>query len=262
MTSTSTSSRPTHKRHTPSISSRATSAVEMLYSARFMSSDAVTPSSATPTQRSPNTASRIMTTVRRSLSVSHAQAKRRQQDMSVSAIRSCREIVTDRITQSAGMYSTPEELSPPMSSRYQTSSPPPTIEQIAMGLHISRTPHLRPVTSRVSPSGSDHHVHANGSHRSMPVVLPPPPARSSLKKSSTDSSSAMPCLSTASSTTVASTTPSTPHSTGSLASLKTRMSRLLPGSRSSAPSPPESITEVSPPKKAVRFSTPPTPESS
>ncbi|KAI0682117.1 hypothetical protein BC835DRAFT_1401585 [Cytidiella melzeri] len=47
--------------------------------------------------------------------------------------------------QTVGMYSTPEESLSPSSSRDDFFSRPlaiPTIEQIAMGLHMSRTPHL------------------------------------------------------------------------------------------------------------------------
>src|SRR5262249_23393907 len=93
------------------------------------------------------------------------------------------------------------------------ASTPPTIEQIAMGLHISRTPHLRQVNKRPPPPplGSD------GSHDSLPPrVHAPPPARSSLKKFSaiTSSSSTTPASNSVlskispSTTTVTSVTPS------------------------------------------------------
>ncbi|KAF8916275.1 hypothetical protein CPB85DRAFT_1290626 [Mucidula mucida] len=176
----------------------------------------------------------------------------------------------------AGMYSTPEERSTPSRFRqHDPSSSPPTIEQIAMGLHLSRTPHLRPVNGpyhspygRTSAQGSQHQFEAL--HRiSTSPPLPPPPARSALKKPSTVTSTASsptPGLSTASSTTITSNTPSTPQSNRSLTSLKMRMARFLPGPRSfSAPSsavvsadssPRGSTSDFIPPKKAVRFSGP------
>ncbi|KAK0446833.1 hypothetical protein EV421DRAFT_227767 [Armillaria borealis] len=177
----------------------------------------------------------------------------------------------------SGMYSTPEERNMPSSFRQRDlSSSPPTIEQIAMGLHLSRTPHLRPAGAqyhspygRTSAQGSQQHHHAQNetSRRTAPsVVLPPPPARSSLKKPGSTVSSANPGLSTASSTTVTSNCPSTPQSNRSLTSLKMRMSRFLPGARcvsapssvmgSPASSPRTSTSDILPRKKAVRFSTP------
>ncbi len=149
------------------------------------------------------------------------------------------------------------------------SSSPPTIEQIAMGLHLSRTPHLRPAGGqyhspygRTSAQGSQQHHHAQNetSRRTAPsVVLPPPPARSSLKKPGSTVSSANPGLSTASSTTVTSNCPSTPQSNRSLTSLKLRMSRFLPGARcvsapssvmgSPASSPRTSTSDILPPEK-------------
>lgn len=93
------------------------------------------------------------------------------------------------------MYSTPEESRPPVPSPYSVrDAPRPTIQQIAMGLHISRTPHLRPPRSEsptASPRGRsssqpfqafNKRSTANVSSRSTPVMLPPPPPRSSMKK--------------------------------------------------------------------------------
>ncbi|KAJ7574469.1 hypothetical protein C8J56DRAFT_1064967 [Mycena floridula] len=156
----------------------------------------------------------IMSSVRRSLSA--GPTKRRQ---------------LEPLTR--GMYSTPEESNPYPSRFRSPPSSPPTVEQIAMGLHISKTPQFR----------------------RQPFKLPPPPVRSSLKKPNTATN---PGLSTASSTTVNSTAPSTPHSSSSIL---TKVSRFLPGTRSSRPSslpisPATSIQE-SKPKKAVRFMTPP-----
>ncbi|PBK72454.1 hypothetical protein ARMSODRAFT_954160 [Armillaria solidipes] len=259
--------RPTHRRHSSSLSSRVTShahsTTELLDSSpsfQRYEGEFVTGSSSFRTQHQ-NTASRFMTSVKRSLAVSHGVTmKKRQPNVSKS-----------------GMYSTPEERSMPSSFRQRDlSSSPPTIEQIAMGLHLSRTPHLRPAGAqyhspygRTSAQGSQQHHHAQNetSRRTAPsVVLPPPPARSSLKKPGSTVSSANPGLSTASSTTVTSNCPSTPQSNRSLTSLKMRMSRFLPGARcvsapssvmgSPASSPRTSTSDILPRKKAVRFSTP------
>ncbi|TFK39857.1 hypothetical protein BDQ12DRAFT_681359 [Crucibulum laeve] len=210
-------------------------------------------------------ASRIMTSVRRSLTPS-SSSKKRQQDISI---------------QKSGMHSTPEERYPYHNARFRdplsSSSTRPTIEQIAMGLHVSRTPHLRPLGSghqaysqRNSPAHSSPSLY--GPHHraaSTPITLPPPPARSSLKKPSTGSSSSSPALSphfsaaSASSTTVTSLTLSS-GSLHPLTNLKSRMARLLPGSKAgSAPgsmlgtpvSSPRGSSDIPAPKKAVRFRT-------
>ncbi|KAJ6591712.1 hypothetical protein DFH09DRAFT_1137779 [Mycena vulgaris] len=175
-------------------------------------------------------ASRLITSVRRTLST----AKRR-----------------DPGAPSA-MYSTQAERNPernpytPTRFRYDTTRP--TVEQIAMGLHLSRTPHLRGPPKYPAPA----------SHPQLarpPIPLPPPPARSSLKKT-------VLAPSTSSTTDVASTAPSTPHSSDrSSASLRTRMARFLPHRAppsvpSTASSPHTSSSELARPrKKAVRFST-------
>ena len=136
-----------------------------------------------------------------------------------------------------------------------------------MGLHVSRTPHLRPVRS-----SHTHHPHfhdAPSRRATSPLIPPPAPSRSSLKKPPTSNSTSStgvgptPALSpaSASSTTVVSNSPSTPYSSNrSLMSLKLRMSRFLPGSRSgSAPSSLSSSRGGTPdlqtPRKEVRFST-------
>ncbi|KIK61708.1 hypothetical protein GYMLUDRAFT_42738 [Collybiopsis luxurians FD-317 M1] len=189
----------------------------------------------------PKKASRIMSSVRKSLFVSYSPPQKKT------------------LSFATGMYSTPAERTIQHSARLKKpdpSSSPPSVEQIAMGLHISRTPHLR------APSVPQHPY-------SQRIPLPPPPSRSALKKPGQASSSA-PSLDppSASSTTVTSSNfPSTPRSNRSLFSLKTRMSRFIPGSglqtssalSSSSPSPPfsssrDSSSDIVPPKKAVRFS--------
>ncbi|KAG5654194.1 hypothetical protein H0H81_006227 [Sphagnurus paluster] len=160
-----------------------------------------------------------------------------------------------------GMISTPAERTLPTSARkrdYDPSLSRPTIDQIAMGLHTSRTPHLRPLSSTPSP-------YSPSRRSASPLVLPPPPARSSLKQPTTSPgtfSGNNPA--SASSTTVTSNNPPTPKSPmKSMSTLRVRMARFLPRTRNaSAPPSRLSSTTSSPrgsmdfptPKKAVRFS--------
>ncbi|KAG6381662.1 hypothetical protein JVT61DRAFT_263 [Boletus reticuloceps] len=196
--------------------------------------------------------------------------------------------------QRAAMYSTPEErhahiISRAGSSRYLDSRP--TIEQIAMGLHVSRTPHLRPVPNtlcrhpipslpprrnlstpiqppRVS-SDNLHDTSPSSSQYRIRHSLPPPPSRSSMKKTTpsviTLTQSKQQFLS--SSTSVAtSRSPLTQGSSGPLSSLRVRMSKFIPGYRplslpsslgrpSSFTSSASDSTRPGTPRKAVRFST-------
>lgn len=148
-----------------------------------------------------------------------------------------------------------------------------------MGLHISRTPHLRPLRSSPyafsQPNSAPHSAnpYEHPHHRTTSITLPPPPSRSSMKKPSATvaSSSSSPALSppfshaSGSSTTVTSVTPSSAQLPRSFAAIKFRMARFLPHSRSaSAPtsmvssptdSPRTSTSEFQHPKKAVRFTT-------
>ncbi|KAF8966340.1 hypothetical protein BDZ97DRAFT_705037 [Flammula alnicola] len=184
------------------------------------------------------------------------------------------------------MHSTLEESSsavPPQQQQFRDPDPVssrPTIEQIAMGLHISRTPHLRPLGSspyafsqrNSAPHSASPYEHHH--HRTTPITLPPPPSRSSLKKPSATitSSSSSPAVSplpfssaSGSSTTVTSVTPSPAQSSRSFAAIKFRMSRFLPHNRAtSAPSsmmsspvssPRTSTSDFPQQKKAVRFTT-------
>ncbi|KAJ7355438.1 hypothetical protein DFH08DRAFT_1052386 [Mycena albidolilacea] len=158
------------------------------------------------------------------------------------------------------MYSTPAERNPyaPPRFRYDTAAARPTVEQIAMGLHLSRTPHLRGTPKYPAPAS-----HPQPAQK--PVPLPPPPARSSMKKPGVQPSVVL-HGSTSSTTDVTSTAPSTPHSSDrSSASLRVRMSRFLPLPNRANPSTPDSSAVSSPRtstselhqprKKAVRFST-------
>ncbi|KAF9460528.1 hypothetical protein BDZ94DRAFT_1311416 [Collybia nuda] len=216
------------------------------------------------------TASRIITSMRRTLTPT--TPKKRSSE--------------NKKSDNYGMISTPAErahLAPPRFRQQDASSSRPSIEQIAMGLHVSRTPHLRaqPYTygQRNSAPGSQQpHHHTSPYDRSQrrsgsPAIIPPTPTRSSLKKSATSNSNsslnptANPglMLASASSSTVTSMKPAPNSSNRSIAALKFRMARFLPGSRSaSAPSsmltspvssPRGSTSESQITKKAVRFST-------
>lgn len=186
-----------------------------------------------------------------------------------------------------GMYSTPEERHPYTPSRVtrpryiDASSERPTIEQIAMGLHVSRTPHLRSgnPAQRHSPLSSPslrRLVNAPGSapHQRQRHSLPPPPRRSSMKKTATSSSTIDPpqktptllsASPTASTTTVTSGGPFTPGM-WSVRSLKLRMSKYKLGHRTSSTvasndrastftSSGSDATRPTTPRKSVRFST-------
>ncbi|TEB32989.1 hypothetical protein FA13DRAFT_1754153 [Coprinellus micaceus] len=232
----------------------------------------VSPPSSPHTTRT--SASRILGSVKRSLTPS---SKNRGHEKPSSS-------------RPSGVYSTPEErMSPNRPNRSQpphfltpddilAGSAPPTVEQIAMGLHLSRTPHLRPLGA----------ARPRGKAKSEPLVLPPPPARSSMKKPS-GAAAPMPVAKnsdtlsststgqwragfTGSSTTVTSvTTPpssESARSSGPFSFSKFRLTKFLPGSRSSslpsssilstpASSPRQSSSEFDvSQKKAVRFEGP------
>ncbi|TCD65805.1 hypothetical protein EIP91_002198 [Steccherinum ochraceum] len=218
--------------------------------------------------RLPSSASRFMLNVRRSLSY-NGQGKKRAPTLA-----------------DLGMHSTPEESLPPSPQSYDhsTSEAGPSIEEIAMGLHISRTPHLSPLSPhhhhpprsrrresvelypqlpQSAPSTRRSSLQAHRRRESTPTLtLPPPPARSSLKKTHSHSTTRVPhstsrspvpltpSASDASLSSYPSSAPSTPRSnrsaTASLfsAKLQSRMSKLLPLRRSST-SPPGVAAVVS-----------------
>ncbi|KAI0091487.1 hypothetical protein BDY19DRAFT_991190 [Irpex rosettiformis] len=222
--------------------------------------------------------SRIISSVKRSLSYGAAGKKQAE---GMSAI---------------GMYSTPEESLSPASSRDDFFSRPqtsPTVQQIAMGLHMSRTPHLgsskacnprtRLYDTPVATSSRPTH-HRRDSAPPTIIQLPQPPQRSALKTSNAVPQSAShpslivpstPSDSRTSLSTLTSTTgPSTPRSNRSnslrpttfASRLQSSMSRLLqPMRKNSASSIVTSNTAVSTlssesnsgeltPRKMVRFS--------
>ena len=143
------------------------------------------------------------------------------------------------------------------------SQAPPSIQEIAMGLHISRTPHLRPLGTSQHSSYPPKHP---GRYPSQTATHPPTshhattPRPSSLKKpnaaaSSSSMSHSMASDPSVSLSTVTSNTLSTPRSNRSFSSFKLRVPWL-----SSGPSvPPESagslrgLSKHVPRKKAVRF---------
>ncbi|RPD59098.1 hypothetical protein L226DRAFT_465521 [Lentinus tigrinus ALCF2SS1-7] len=168
------------------------------------------------------------------------------------------------------MYSTPAENCPPTPSAYNFHDRPdtrPTIEQIAMGLHVSRTPHLLPQRSVSSPHVHNHPHHHNRRSVDSPrvhsplltrptmhirrastsaVVLPPPPPRSSLKKMTRlptlESATLAPSASDASLSTLTTQTsngPATPRSAQSAPAtsfpgkLRFEMLKLLPSRKGS-----------------------------
>ncbi|KAG2075756.1 hypothetical protein BDR04DRAFT_862739 [Suillus decipiens] len=221
-------------------------------------------------QQSPKlaqTASRFFLSIRKSISPTILTSPKRRH--------------ADNLPSSIGMYSTPEERNSHVHSRmhakyrdYATSRP--TIEQIAMGLHVSCTPHLRnPCHHRHSALSSPSHIRYPGdpSAPNRPThSLPPPPSRSSLKKTSTSTTLNCPPLSSTalirpspSTSTINSAGPATPDGPPSVRSIKQRMSKLILGYRStSLPVRVMSIsssgsgsegTRPTTPRKSVRFST-------
>ncbi|KAH0836702.1 hypothetical protein J3R83DRAFT_8425 [Lanmaoa asiatica] len=202
--------------------------------------------------------------------------------------------------QRAAMYSTPEERHAYDTSRARAGpsrylDSRPTIEQIAMGLHVSRTPHLRPVPNPphrhslptplprrnlntpiqppCAPPDNLHDTSTSSSQYRTRHSLPPPPSRSSMKKTSPSASTLtqpqQPSLSSGvppSTSMVTSGSPVTPGSTRPLSSLRVRMSKFIPGYRplslpfsfgraSSFTSSASDSTRPATPRKAVRFST-------
>ncbi|KAF9054524.1 hypothetical protein BJ165DRAFT_725208 [Panaeolus papilionaceus] len=238
-------------------------------------------SSSSPASSKPKAASRLMHSVKRSFTQSTPRKRSAECSVRTYHVLSWTQL-TMLIMQKNGMQSTYEETSPlphfrqpdPVSSR-------PTIEQIAMGLHISRTPHLRPLGSPTyslpprHPNAFSSNPYDLHNHRSAPITLPPPPSRSSMKKPSATvvtSSSSSPALSppfsheSGSSTTMTSVTPSSTNAPRSFSAIKSRMARFLPSSRSastssptstmvSAVDSPRSSTSIPLQKKAVRFTT-------
>ena len=205
-------------------------------------------------------------------------------------------LLTPLSAQRAAMYSTPEERHAHNTSRAGRSrclDSRPTIEQIAMGLHVSRTPHLRPVpnplqrhplpspphrnlaTSTQPPHVSSDNLQDTSTSSSQYRTrhsLPPPPPRSSMKKTSlsvstlTQSQQQISSSAFSPSASMVSSGGPTQFPSRSLSSLRVRMSKFIPGYRafrlpssfgraSSFTSSASDSTRPATPRKAVRFST-------
>lgn len=235
------------------------------------------------------TASRFFVSMRKSFSPPTSPRRKITENPVRHPIPSSSRIPHILPAQRAAMYSTPEErhtynTSRAGRSRYLDSRP--TIEQISMGLHVSRTPHLRPVPNPlpthplcrslnapgVSPNNF-HDVSSSSTQYRMRHSLPPPPPRSSMKKTSPSVSTLthppQQLLSSGispSTPMVTSASPVTPASSRPLSSLRARMSKFIPGYRpltspsslgraSSFTSSASDSTRPATPRKAVRFST-------
>ncbi|KAH8116535.1 hypothetical protein DFH11DRAFT_1725301 [Phellopilus nigrolimitatus] len=189
-----------------------------------------------------------------------------------------------RRTSERGMFSTPEERSAspsPAPTRAASASrppihaaQPPSIAQIAMGLHTSRTPHFGPAhASRLGNEQGGSRSTGRGRQQPSSPFAPTvsssstraaQPLRSSMKKTRTDtSSSAHPSRSTSPSAS-ASSVPATPRSAFSRISLafsgprRSRLDKLLGlGTKSSSTSVTSmnssSDGELALRRKAVRF---------
>ncbi|KAM6497087.1 hypothetical protein JOM56_007560 [Amanita muscaria] len=165
-----------------------------------------------------------------------------------------------------------DDVTPSPYRQDHNSRNPPSIDQIAMGLHISRTPHLRSLGSTPNISyPQKHHGRSSTRSPSLPHSRPTSassnhqttPRRSSLKKSSAAASSSYtshhdsltsdPSATSASLSTITSNTISTPRSSRSFsASFRLRVPWLSLGPSASPPRNSDDSKHL-PRKKAVRF---------
>jgi hypothetical protein len=142
----------------------------------------------------------------------------------------------------------------------------PTVEQISMGLHLSRTPHLRSTSGRGRSMSSEVPTKpdAKPAHRSRATAQPPKPALKKISSSQTIPTSTTPSftnVSASTSTTLSSamlqTDPSR-HVSFFTPRFFSRMTKIIPSSqgRPSRDTEPntEPEPEISSPKKLVRFS--------
>lgn len=136
----------------------------------------------------------------------------------------------------------------------------PTVEQISMGLHLSRTPHLRSASGRGRSMSPDvlPNQGAKPAHRSRAAAQPPKPALKKVSSLLTTHTSATPSftnVSTSTSTTLSSALFHTDRHTSFFPPrLLSRMTKIIPSSqgRPSRDIATDSVTSL--PKKLVRFS--------
>ena len=137
----------------------------------------------------------------------------------------------------------------------------PTVEQISMGLHLSRTPHLRStngrgrsMSSEIPPIKPD----AKPTHRSRATVPPPKPALkkvSSLQTTPTSTTPSFTNVSASTSTTLSSTMLlADRHNSFFAPRLFSKMTKIIPSSQGRPPRGAGPDSEISSPKKFVRFS--------
>ncbi|KAF9647184.1 hypothetical protein BDM02DRAFT_3188186 [Thelephora ganbajun] len=136
----------------------------------------------------------------------------------------------------------------------------PTIEQISMGLHLSRTPHLRSTNGRGRLISSEKPAKpdAKPAHRSRATVPPPKPALkkiSSLQTAPTSTTPSFTNASTSTSTTLSSAVLRTDrHNSFFTPRLFSRMTKIIPSSQGRPSREAQPDPEMSSPKKLVRFS--------
>lgn len=135
------------------------------------------------------------------------------------------------------MYSTAAEFSTPSTpSMSRATSParysqPPTIEQIAMGLHLSRTPHLGP-SSLGTSVGSDSAIHHSSYQHYRLHPLHQSPSRPGTATSSSSTRVAVPLRSSLKTKTSAQALEGSRSTSPSGASLSASSMPPTPGSRS------------------------------
>ena len=137
----------------------------------------------------------------------------------------------------------------------------PTVEQISMGLHLSRTPHLRPSNARGRSMSSEIHPSkpdTKSAHRSRAALPPPKPALKNVSSSRTTPTSITPSftnVSTSTSTTLSSAMHRTDRNNSFFAPrIFSRMTKMIPSSQSRPSREVELDPETTSPKKLVRFS--------
>jgi len=136
----------------------------------------------------------------------------------------------------------------------------PTVEQISMGLHLSRTPHLRSTNGRGRSMSSEIPMKPDTkpTNRSRATVPPPKSALkkvSSLQTTPTSTTPSFTNVSTSTSTTLSSAMLHTDRRDSFFTPrLFSRMSKMIPSSQGRPSREREPDPEISLPKKLVRFS--------